>query len=77
MTAQLPSLIICEDHPIYAKGVHDFLQDYFRITAICQDGEELLHVLKDTPTDFLVLDLNLPNIDGVTLLKVIRKHTNL
>ena len=39
---------------------------------VVHDGQSVLRVLSDTPHDLLTLDLNLPNLDGMGVLKQLR-----
>jgi len=41
------------------------------------NGREALDLLKEAPTDLLVTDLNMPQMDGETLLKWIRANPKL
>ena len=40
---------------------------------VCLDGEEALHMALEVPYDAIVLDILLPKIDGLTLLKKLRE----
>lgn len=37
-----------------------------------EDGCRALEVLKTTPTDVIITDLNMPNMDGVALIRTLR-----
>jgi len=39
------------------------------------NGLEALEKLHDTATDLLIVDVNMPQMDGVTFLKVLRRQT--
>lgn len=45
----------------------------FAVADIAKDGEEALNLLKKTPVDLLVMDVYMPDIDGLQLLSEIRK----
>ncbi len=38
-----------------------------------EDGQDALTKLKASPVDMIVTDLNMPNMDGITLIKELRK----
>jgi DNA-binding NtrC family response regulator len=69
-----PNVLIVDDD----EGVRSFLskalsrQGYPVNTA--SDGKEVLHLLKRETFQIVLLDLNLPKISGVELLKVIKKE---
>lgn len=44
--------------------------------TICSSGAEALDVLADTNPDLLLSDVMMPNMDGLTLLKEIKKQDN-
>ena len=41
------------------------------------EGPKGLHILKDQQVDLVLLDINMPVLDGITLLKNIRKDNSL
>ena len=44
------------------------------ITA--QDGEKALKILRERVVDIIVTDINMPNIDGIELIKLLRQQKN-
>src|SRR5437868_924067 len=38
------------------------------------DGEEALKILDKNEIDLIITDLNMPNMDGITLIKEVRKN---
>lgn len=72
MAAQKKKVLIVEDDPTLMRSLRDvFLaQDLIIQTAV--DGESaLMQIEQDTP-DLVLLDIILPKIDGMTLLKKLR-----
>ena len=45
-------------------------------TAQASDGKEALALLKTTPVDMIVTDLNMPNLNGIDLIKQVRALPN-
>ncbi len=39
-----------------------------------EDGVDALQVLGDNKMDVIITDLNMPNMDGITLIKKLREH---
>ena len=71
----MKKIIICEDHPIYAKGVQDFLQNHFEVVGNFDSGIDLINFLSDNSADLLLLDLNLIDISGVEVIKELKKKS--
>lgn len=69
------TIVICEDHPIVMNGLQHVLEqiDRYEILALTRRGEHLLHALQKHNPDVILLDLNLPDQDGFSLLEQIRK----
>lgn len=65
----LERIIICEDHPIYSKGLASFLKNYYNICGVFNSGKVLLNYLKTNQVDILLLDLNLIDINGLEVLE--------
>ena len=70
------SMIIIDDHPLVGEGVSRMLVnlDYIRVNGICKSAAEALTYLEQQPADIILLDISLPNMDGLELCKLIRKQ---
>lgn len=68
-------ILLVEDDPSISEMVRDYLQKE-NYTMVCAfDGEEALHRVSRETFDLILLDLMLPKLDGIELLKAIRsKH---
>ncbi|MEP7372803.1 MAG: response regulator transcription factor [Chitinophagaceae bacterium] len=72
----MPSkLIIADDHPLLIDGVRKLLEemDDVEVTGIATNGLELISALRKTPSDIVLLDLQMPKMDGIEALKILRK----
>ncbi len=67
-------IVVVEDNPSVAKGLQYFLQDAGHAVDVLHDGEEADVFLQDTAADMVVLDINLPGKDGVTVLRRLRSR---
>lgn len=69
-------IILADDHEMLKEGLKGLLekQPDFKVVAQARDGEDLLEKMSNTKTDCVVLDLSMPNMDGLTTLREIRKN---
>ncbi len=70
------SIILVEDHKIISEGLQSAFNNHpkFQITHTATSGKEALKILDFQQPDFVILDLNLPDTNGVDLLKTLRKR---
>ncbi len=66
------TILIYDDDPIIHKLIEKKLAESYEIVSDFGDGN-ITNIIKDKNVDILVLDYLLPNTDGVTLLKEVRK----
>ncbi len=69
-------LIIADHHPIIRKGISCLLRksDEFEIVGKAQNMEELNSVLEQSRADILIMELELPQLNGVSTLRYIKKE---
>jgi len=67
-------VVICDDHPIFREGLKKTLSVHPDIRVVGEAGTaaELLERLADTPCDVLVLDISLPDRNGLEVLGELR-----
>ena len=68
------SILIVEDEVDLAEGVRDALQHKGFTADVVHDGRQALQQLKKKRYELLVLDLMLPGLNGLDLLKELRKE---
>lgn len=69
----MPNLLIADSSEEFALSLSVALQDSFKIFC-CKNGKEALDLLKNNFPDVIVLDLMLPEIDGISLLYTLRQQ---
>ena len=76
MTAQQIKVAIADDHKIFRDGIRMALKDrdYLKILWEAEDGKDLLHKLKIKEPDVLLMDIRMPELDGINVIGMIRKE---
>lgn len=73
------SILIIDDHPLVGNGISTMLKDvvYLKIAGIAKSAKEALDFLSHTEVDIILLDISLPDIDGLELCTLIRKNNKM
>jgi DNA-binding NtrC family response regulator len=66
-------VLVAEDEATYGMTVGRFLQERGHEVKVCPTGKATLKALSDAEWDVLLLDLKLPDADGVDILARVRK----
>jgi DNA-binding NarL/FixJ family response regulator len=71
MTGTPISVLIADDHPVVRQGISVLLSvhDDLAVAGEAADGEETLRLAAELRPDVLLLDLKLPRLDGVEVLR--------
>jgi two-component system, cell cycle response regulator DivK len=68
-------ILVVEDNPLNLKLVRDVLQVAGYHVVEAQSGEEGLRIAEEDPPDLVLMDLQLPGIDGTETLRRLREGT--
>jgi len=68
----MPSILIVDDDPILLRMVKLYLADFDAQVELCRSGRAALKKLETARYDIIFTDLQMPEIDGLTLIKKIR-----
>ncbi|UCF85567.1 MAG: sigma-54-dependent Fis family transcriptional regulator [Desulfobacteraceae bacterium] len=66
-------ILIVDDENFICQGCHMVLSERGHSVDICPNGKEALETILDKAYDLLLLDMKLPDIDGMEILKTVRK----
>lgn len=60
-------VMIVDDHPLVRQGLRALLDalDGFEVVAEAQDGHTALELVREHEPDVIVMDLNMPGVDGI------------
>jgi len=69
-----PHLLLCDDSPVERLALAHYLRRVGYNVDEAGDGESALEQLKSRPVDLLLLDLEMPDLDGFEVLNYVREH---
>jgi DNA-binding NtrC family response regulator len=70
----IPAVLIVEDERVLAEAMSDYLARHGFETAVAGSGEAALDAVHRSEPDLVVLDYQLPGMDGVEVLREIRQR---
>jgi DNA-binding NarL/FixJ family response regulator len=68
-------LVVVDDHSLFRRGLVSLLDEMtdFLVVGEASNGQEALSVIESTRPDIVLLDINMPVMDGIQTLGAIRK----
>ena len=76
LNASDPIILVIEDDAILASALREKLTRFHFNVLESHDGEEGLHAALRERPDLILLDIIMPKMDGVTMLKNLRKNSS-
>ncbi len=69
-------VVLADDHPIVMDGLESLfrLEPDFQIVARCQNGDEALHAVRRHRPDVLIVDLRMPKLDGMAVVRSLHEE---
>jgi two-component system, NarL family, response regulator DegU len=69
------NIAIVDDHAMFREGLAGLLKDYpeFKVVIQAGSGLDLLSQLKKIDTDIVLLDINMPEMDGIETIGNLKK----
>ncbi|MBO9586653.1 MAG: response regulator transcription factor [Flavobacterium sp.] len=70
------NLLIVDDHTMFLQGIISLLEQEPNIIVVDKaiNGLEALNIIQKTPIDFIILDISMPEMDGIELSKILKKQ---
>lgn len=71
--SEITKIILAEDHPFFRRGLKLVLEEkpYLIVVAETGEGKEVLDLIEQYKPDLVLMDIYLPDIDGITLTRKI------
>ncbi len=70
MAKRIVKVLIVDDSDVIKKSLKDFFRGYDFHVFTCSDGLEGIQLAAEKKPDIIFLDLMMPNVDGIKMLKV-------
>src|SRR5215213_11633040 len=72
----MTKIILADDHQLFIEGVRTVLEELeeIKVIATANNGDELMAKVRVTDVDLVLLDLNMPKLDGLKCLQQIKKE---
>lgn len=69
-------IVIADDHGLFRAGVHALLDEHadLHVVAELEDGRTVCDIVERTNADILLLDLDMPHVDGYQVLRELRER---
>jgi DNA-binding NarL/FixJ family response regulator len=69
-------VLIADDHPLFSSGISVLLQSHpqYKVVAVLEHGNEIMKTIEETSPDILMLDINMPGLNGLEVSKLVKKQ---
>src|SRR5437667_8392915 len=68
-----PTVLSADDHAVYRMGLRDLLEPEFKIVSEATEGAEAVDKAQQSKPDVVVMDINMPGMDGIAAAKQIKQ----
>jgi two-component system KDP operon response regulator KdpE len=69
------NILVVDDEPQISRVLKTTLSSHGYGTRTAADGEEAIHAMEDWQPDLIITDLRMPNMDGLSLCRHVRKKS--
>jgi two-component system OmpR family response regulator len=75
--SQVPHIAVVDDEKPFRDTVGDYLRMHGCSVTLCEGGVSLRESLAKQMPDLIVLDLNMPEEDGLSIVRDLKQHTSI
>jgi len=75
---KLLQCVIADDEPIARQIIENYMESIpnIELVASCKNAFEVMEILRQKNVDILFLDINMPKLSGLSLLKTMQQKPN-
>lgn len=73
----MPNILICDDDKDILAAVKIYLSAEGYEVTTCENGRQALAALKTKEVDLVLMDIMMPELDGISAVSMLREHTNI
>lgn len=72
-------IIIADDHTMFLQGIVSLLESEENITILgkAENGNEVLKIMENCIPDIILLDISMPEMDGIEVSKIVKQKYHL
>ncbi len=76
-TARPIRVLLADDHSLFRKGLRHMLdiEEDVEVVGEARDGEEVQRLARELQPDVVLLDINMPVVDGIAAARELRQVT--
>ena len=76
MSEQSIRVVVADDHDLFREGLRQLLETIpsVQIVGEASDGQEAIRLVADVSPDVILMDINMPRVDGLRATEYIVKH---
>ena len=71
-----PSILLVDDHVMLLDALSGLLRQDFDVVGVAQNGNAMLEMARRLLPDIVLLDISMPQLNGIDALRILRKEEN-
>lgn len=73
----MKTILLADDHPITLAGIQSYVESLgYQVVKTCKNGTDAFQGILEYAPDLVILDLNMPGMNGLEVLEKVRSQNN-